>query len=472
MLFNSQLFLLAFLPFALLVHLFARPHRQAWIVCIIALSLAFYSYWDVRLLPVLLASILLNWFVAQRFQASGKRAWLTLGIVANLLSLGVFKYTNFLLDNLAWLSGWSRTPLVLALPLGISFFTFQQVAYLVDLRRGVAQPHGLARYALYVSFFPHLIAGPLLRHSEFFSSLDEPRDRTAEARLFGMGLALLAIGLVKKVMIADPIGFAVDQLFSAAATTPLGLQGGWLAGLGFSIQIYFDFSGYSDIAIGVGYLFGIVIPTNFDAPYRTTSISDFWRRWHMTLSRLLRDYVYKSFGGNRHGFSRQMASLLATMLIGGLWHGAGWNFVIWGGLHGLALVVNHLWRRSGLPCPVLLGWAATFLFVVATFVVFRAADVRTALNIWSGMAGLNGWGGLPPLQEGGWRPPLFGSVAAETSLLVALATLAAIVGPTSQAMTQRMRPSLAAALLIGLALLAATIAVGGGGGTEFVYFQF
>ncbi len=220
---------------------------------------------------------------------------------------------------------------------------------------------------------------------------------------------------MKKVLVADNLGFAVNQLYAHAAAGPLSFAEGWLAGLGFAMQIYFDFSGYSDIAIGLGLLFGIVIPDNFDAPYRTTCVIDFWRRWHMTLSRMLRDYLYISLGGSRYGLSRQVAALLVTMLLGGLWHGAGWTFVVWGGLHGLALAANHLWRRAGAAMPAPLGLIVTFLFVVAAFVIFRADSLATARHVLDAMAGAQGLSWQVRLVESGWRPPLFGSILNETA---------------------------------------------------------
>jgi alginate O-acetyltransferase complex protein AlgI len=344
---------------------------------------------------------------------------------------------------------------------------------MVDLRRGVAEPHPLVRYALYVSFFPHLIAGPLLRHSEFFASLDRKRPREETVRLYGQGLALVVFGLMKKVLVADNLGFAVNQLYGHAAAGPLSFAEGWLAGLGFALQIYFDFSGYSDIAIGLGLLFGIVIPDNFDAPYRTTCVIDFWRRWHMTLSRMLRDYLYISLGGSRFGLSRQVAALLITMLLGGLWHGAGWTFVIWGGLHGMALTANHLWRRTGAAMPTPLGWLITFVFVVAAFVIFRADTLSSARHVLAAMAGADGLSWQVRLAESGWRPPLFGSILNETLMWLAIAFGVAVIGPTSQAFVRTMlKPRWPAALALAITLAYLIVELGGEGGAEFVYFQF
>ncbi len=473
MLFNSQLFLLVFLPVALLLQWIVADHWRWWIANLLCLSAIFYSYWNPPLLLLLVGSILINWGLAQQFGRTRNTWWLTAGIVADLAILGTFKYLDFFLGSFASVAGFAYRPLALALPLGISFFSFQQIGYMVDLRRGVAKPHPLVRYALYVSFFPHLIAGPLLRHSEFFASLDRRRPREESTRLYGQGLALMVFGLMKKVLVADNLGFVVNQLYGHAATGPLSFAEGWLAGLGFALQIYFDFSGYSDIAIGLGLLFGIVIPDNFDAPYRATCVIDFWRRWHMTLSRMLRDYLYISLGGSRHGLSRQMAALLITMLLGGLWHGAGWTFVVWGGLHGLALAGNHLWRRAGLAMPVALAWLITFLFVMAAFVIFRAETLSSAAHVLAAMAGADGFSWRMRLVESGWRPPLFGSIFNEALMWLAVAMAFALIGPTSQVVVRtRLKPRWWIAVALAVVLSYLIVELGGEGGAEFVYFQF
>jgi alginate O-acetyltransferase complex protein AlgI len=473
MLFNSQLFLIVFLPVALALQWIVAEHTRWWIANLLFLSAIFYSYWNPPLLLLLVSSILVNWWTAQQFGRTRNTVWLTAGIVADLVILGTFKYLDFFLGSFASLAGLAYHPFALALPLGISFFSFQQIGYMVDLRRGVAKPHPLVRYALYVSFFPHLIAGPLLRHSEFFASLDRRRPREESTRLYGQGLALVVLGLMKKVLVADNLGFAMNQLYALAAAGPLSFAEGWLAGLGFAMQIYFDFSGYSDIAIGLGLLFGIVIPDNFDAPYRTTCVIDFWRRWHMTLSRMLRDYLYISLGGSRYGLSRQVSALLVTMLLGGLWHGAGWTFVLWGGLYGLALTANHLWRRAGAAMPSPLGWIVTFLFVVTAFVIFRADSLATARHVLDAMAGAHGLSWQVQLAESGWRPPLFGSILNETVMWLAIALVFALIGPTSQVVVRTLlKPRWPIAVGLAVILSYLIVELGGEGGAEFVYFQF
>jgi alginate O-acetyltransferase complex protein AlgI len=308
-----------------------------------------------------------------------------------------FKYTNFIFDSLNMLTGAPLPFANIVLPLGISFFTFQQIAYLVDVMRGAKIERDIVSYTLFVSFFPHLIAGPLVHHAEMIPQFRRGRSGRS-AVLAARGLAIFAAGLFKKVVIADNLAQFVSPVFAhldagGGVTTPWA----WLATLAYSLQIYFDFSGYSDMAIGLALLFGIRLPVNFRSPYQATSIIEFWRRWHITLSRFLRDYLYIPLGGNRFGQQRRYLNLLLTMLLGGLWHGAGWNFLAWGGLHGICLCINHLWHgwrggKADAPAAGLAAkaccWAVTFFAVVVAWVFFRA---RTAAGAWQMLGGLFGF---------------------------------------------------------------------------------
>jgi D-alanyl-lipoteichoic acid acyltransferase DltB (MBOAT superfamily) len=308
-----------------------------------------------------------------------------------------FKYTNFIFDSLNMLTGAPLPFANIVLPLGISFFTFQQIAYLVDVMRGAKIERDIVSYTLFVSFFPHLIAGPLVHHAEMIPQFRRGRSGRS-AVLAARGLAIFAAGLFKKVVIADNLAQFVSPVFAhldagGGVTTPWA----WLATLAYSLQIYFDFSGYSDMAFGLALLFGIRLPVNFRSPYQATSIIEFWRRWHITLSRFLRDYLYIPLGGNRFGQQRRYLNLLLTMLLGGLWHGAGWNFLAWGGLHGICLCINHLWHgwRGGKADAPAAGraakaccWAVTFFAVVVAWVFFRA---RTAAGAWQMLGGLFGF---------------------------------------------------------------------------------
>ena len=459
MLFHSQLFLFVFLPLCLAGYYLLARSRAARGWWLLAASLLFYGYWDLRLLPLLVGSITVNWLFARFLGLSRRKATLLAGVALNLAVLGLFKYADFFGESLAALTGASFRPWGIVLPLGISFFTFQQISYLVDLRKGAAPVYGFRDYAMYVSFFPQLIAGPIVRHGELIFQFDaDPRRPGLEER-FLRGFGLLGMGLAKKLFLADGLAAIATPLFDGAAGgRALTFAEGWIAAAAYTFQLYFDFSGYSDMAIGLALLFGFVLPFNFNAPYKSTSIRDFWRRWHMTLSRFLRDYLYIALGGNRRGQAAQMAFLMATMLLGGLWHGAGWTFVAWGGLHGLGLMVNHLWRGAGLRLPAVVGWALTFLIVMAGWVLFRADSFAAAADILAAMAGGNG---------------LALAAGARDLWLIAIAAAVALIPPTSQRLvTELMVPRRAVGLAIGALLVAVLLQAGGGDAAEFIYFQF
>jgi alginate O-acetyltransferase complex protein AlgI len=457
MLFNSFAFLLAFLPLALGLHWLVERFAPRWrLSLLLVLSFAFYAYWDWRFLPLLAASILVNWLIAEAFQKTRSGVLITVAIVANLLLLALFKYFNFFADLAAMIPGLPAPRLELALPLGISFFTFHHVMYLTDLRRGQAPRYDLVRYGLYIAFFPQVLAGPLVRWREIMHQFDErPYLRADAAERFGRGLLLLTAGLAKKVLLGDPLAEYANPVFAAAAAGKVvSVVEAWQATLAFSFQIYFDFSGYTDMALGLALLFGIVLPANFDRPYRATSIQDFWRRWHMTLSRFLRDYLYIALGGSKHGLPRQIWALFATMALGGLWHGAGLTFVAWGAAHGLALIAALLWRRAGWPMPAPLGWFLTFLFVTLCWVLFRATNFEAALAIYKGLFG------LAPLGTGfKWR-----------ALLPAAAF--AIIGPTAWALVHKLPPARWLAVLTAVLFVLVLFKIGDDANYEFIYFQF
>jgi D-alanyl-lipoteichoic acid acyltransferase DltB (MBOAT superfamily) len=457
MLFSSDIFILVFLPLTLGLYYAVADRRGARIGLLVAASLVYYGYWDVRFVPLLVGLALVNWGLARLFIERRRRLWLDLGVAVNLGALGFFKYTNFFLANLAAL-GLPAPHVDIVLPLGISFFIFQKISYLVDLRRGDRHLYPLSEYCLFVFFFPQLIAGPIVRHNEIIPQFAaSPRRREMWENL-GRGAMLFILGLFKKVALADTLAPNVDGLFAKAASgAGLNLAEGWAAAVSFALQIYFDFSGYSDMAIGLALMFGFRLPLNFAAPYRAVSIRAFWRRWHMTLSRFLRDYLYIPLGGNRHGGLRQAANVIVTMLLGGLWHGASWTFVAWGGLHGAALAVNGAWARSGWRMPAALGWALTMLFVLAGWVLFRAADFHTAGQVLQAMAGLDG----------------LGKVRLENRAVLFIALAVAFVGPTSQeAILTRLPPQRWAAAAAAVAFVWALLAIGGRLQHEFIYFQF
>jgi alginate O-acetyltransferase complex protein AlgI len=402
MLFNSYGFLFFFLPVVLGGFYFASryggKYGAGWLVFA---SLFFYGYWDTKYLLLLLLSIVFNFFMGQRIcraaaSGGGRKNYLVAAIVANLLALAYFKYANFFLENV--LAGRS-VHLDIVLPLGISFYTFTQIAYLVDAYSKRADEKNFYHYTLFVTFFPHLIAGPVLHHKDMMPQFARSQTYEVNWAHLASGLILFSAGLAKKLMFADEFAPYVAAVFDAAGNNAvmLTIYEAWAVALAYTLQIYFDFSGYTDMALGLALMFNIKLPRNFDSPYKATSIINFWRRWHITLSTFLRDYLYISLGGNRKGVLRRYANLFATMLLGGMWHGAGWTFIVWGALHGLYLVVNHLWRTallggrqsmvprwfSGSVC-----WLLTFVAVVIAWVIFRAKDMPEAIKILQAMFGI------------------------------------------------------------------------------------
>jgi alginate O-acetyltransferase complex protein AlgI len=458
MLFNSFPFLLAFLPAALLVHALVERFRPGWrLPVLVLLSFVFYGFWDWRFVPLLAASILLNWLIAQAYLRTRRTALITAAIVANLGLLAAFKYFNFFAEMAAQVSGFAVPRYDIVLPLGISFFTFHHIMYLTDLRAGRAPGFDLVRYALYIGFFPQVLAGPLVRWSEILHQFDERPYRRPEAHeRFARGILLLVFGLAKKVFLGDPLAAYVNPVFEAAAAgrAPISLIEAWQATLGFTFEIYFDFSGYTDMALGTALMLGIVLPQNFEAPYRSASLQEFWRRWHMTLSRFLRDYLYIPLGGSRNGLSVQLGALLATMTLGGLWHGAGLTFVAWGVVHGVGLGAGILWRRAGFRMAKPVGWALTMMFVMLAWVLFRAPSFGAAIRIYEALLGLG------PVGAGfKWRA-------------IAAAAAIAILGPTAWVLAHKAPPSRWIALIVAALFVVALFKIGGDGNYEFIYFQF
>jgi alginate O-acetyltransferase complex protein AlgI len=384
MLFNSLSFLLIFLPIVSAGFLIIRRFGNIqWVfVWLFVCSSVFYGAWEPKYIILLFGSIAGNYCAALLIARTKSRIILGVAIAGNLATLGYFKYANFFAKTFTDLLGLDFHPVAILLPLGISFITFIQIAFLVDVYRDRADDLGFPKYALFVSYFPHLIAGPIIHHKEVMSQFTNERLKSISSSEVVVGIAFILCGLFKKVVIADTMsGYAGLGFRLAAQVQPISLFDSWGAALAFTYQIYFDFSGYSDIAIGLSRLFGIKLPYNFDSPYKSLSIIDFWRRWHMTLSRFLRDYLYIPLGGNRGGVFRRYLNLMIVMLLGGLWHGASWLFVIWGGLHGLYLIINHafgyLKDRFQLDSGALSGLCRglsllVFPAVIVSWVFFRA----------------------------------------------------------------------------------------------------
>jgi D-alanyl-lipoteichoic acid acyltransferase DltB (MBOAT superfamily) len=393
MLFNSYEFLLIFLPLVLLAYhgLLATRTPGSALSLLVASSLFFYGWWNPHYLVLILASIAVNYAcylgIRRLSQPRGKLL-LTLGIVFNLGLLGYFKYAGFFAGNVGELLGLDMPALAIVLPLAISFFTFQQIAFLVDAHRGLVGETGLREYMLFVLFFPQLIAGPIVHHAEMMPQFTADRVRDQRAHRFASGLTLFTLGMVKKVLVADSLAPFVAEVYDATDGQVFTAPDIWLASLAYTLQLYFDFSGYSDMAIGLALMFGIQLPLNFNSPYKARSIIDFWRRWHMTLSRFLKDYLYIALGGNRKGRANRYRNLLVTMVLGGLWHGANWTFVAWGTLHGLYLVVNHFWRylvRGRFDHSVFYrgsAWLITLFAVTNAWVMFRAQSWEQAMRFY------------------------------------------------------------------------------------------
>tara|TARA_Y100000746_G_scaffold26393_1_gene20191 strand:- start:9483 stop:11027 length:1545 start_codon:yes stop_codon:yes gene_type:complete len=404
MLFNSYLFILAFLPTALIgFYILAnKNHQKLSISWLILSSLLFYSWWNPAYLWLISFSVLFNFYIGRLLLRDNNFYTLCIGVISNLLLLAYFKYGNFFVDNINNILSKNITLDEIILPIAISFFTFQQIAFLVDTYRGETKRTNFLNYCLFVTFFPQLIAGPIVHHSEMLPQFKDKKFLIFQPSNIVIGITIFSIGLFKKSILADGIADYSSPVFEAAEFGNLiTFFEAWGGALAYSFQLYFDFSGYSEMAIGLGRMFGIILPINFYSPYKANNIIDFWKRWHITLSRFLQKYLYIPLGGNRKGTSRRYINLLITMFLGGLWHGAGWNFLIWGAIHGFYLVINHSWRylysisiikslnitRIG----IIFSRAITFLAIVFAWVIFRSETLEGAIIFYRGMLGLNGF---------------------------------------------------------------------------------
>jgi alginate O-acetyltransferase complex protein AlgI len=500
MLFNSYPFLLGFFPVTVLGFLMlSRRSRELGAAWLALASLFFYGYWSVAALPLLVGSICVNYWFGLRITPAAedtdslatRRHWLVAALIVDLAVLAYFKYADFFIDNLNMglraMSVAEVRALHVVLPIGISFFTFTQIAYLVDCYEGKVRERNFVHYALFVSYFPHLIAGPVLHHGQMMPQFRRRETYRLDTDNVLAGLFNIAMGLAKKVLLADEFSQYASPIFDAARDGQhLGFVAAWIGALAYTLQIYFDFSGYSDMAIGLSRVLNISLPLNFNAPYKAASIVDFWRRWHMSLSQFLRDYLYVRLGGNRHGPVRRYANLLITMLLGGLWHGASWTFIAWGGLHGTYLLVNHAWRgaASALPRSAPLaalgrwaGAALTFLAVVVAWVFFRSPTFEGAGRMLESMFAPG-----PSPADLTFEAVFRGIAVPPTSwaflgLFLGAGYAICWLLPTSQSLTARLaserRPAAwvyAGMLLFGVSLLAVINA--SHRVSEFIYFNF
>lgn len=505
MLFSSSEFLFVYLPVVLagffaLARIAGPRVAAAWLVLV---SFFFYGFWRIEDVPLLLASIAFNYLAGRLIQRSQsqpvreRKLLLGFSVGVNLLVLAYFKYASFLLGSVAGLTSLDVPAVHVTLPIGISFFTFTQIAYLVDSHRGKVEERNPVHYALFVTYFPHLIAGPVLHHAEMMPQFADRNTYRPHTVSMLIGLAFLTAGLAKKVLIADSVAPLANALFDTVAHRPdLGLLDAWEGVTAYTVQIYFDFSGYSDMAIGMSLLLGIRLPYNFASPYKARSIVEFWRCWHITLSRFLRDYLYIPLGGNRHGPLRRYLNLAITMLLGGLWHGASWTFVVWGGLHGLFLAVNHGWRalcqrhgwsfgflgeRGARIVADISALALTLLAVMVAWVFFRAASFTDAARILLAMVGAG-----PGQSTGTEVLALTGMSSAALLWLLGAMAFALLAPNTQQVIDQWLKPRLEAGvptlfrdLRMGVAAGAMTVGIvmmalvsTSRNITEFIYFNF
>jgi alginate O-acetyltransferase complex protein AlgI len=465
MLFNSYNFVFLFLP-AVLIGL-AVWTSLGWINAAIwwlgLASFIFYGADHPKFLPVIIGSIVVNEVIGARLGNAmvqlHRRWWLILGIAANLGLLAYFKYTGFMVEIVSGATAAGLRVPHIVLPIGISFYTFTQIAYLVDQYRA---PHRyrFGDYLLFVSFFPHLVAGPILIHKHVIPQFRAPGFGRPSARWIMVGVVFFCIGMAKKVLIADNLAPYVGELFKAAGE--LAALEAWVGVLLYALQLYFDFSGYSEMAFGLALFLNVRIPINFDAPYRAVSMIDFWRRWHMSLSRFLRDYLYIPLGGNRKGEPRRYLNIFLTMLLGGIWHGASWTFAVWGLIHGVGIVVNHFWRQLRLTLPIWLGWLLTMAVVMYGWVFFRAANIAEAWHMLQAMYGARGWQPLGPL-------------AARSEMIGALGWLAfgwalVLLAPRTRRLALQRRPKIWLSVYCAMLLVISVLHFGKV--SEFLYFQF
>ncbi|KIL76372.1 MBOAT family O-acyltransferase [Bacillus badius] len=393
MIFNSFEFIFLFLPIVLLIYFLLNQWSftlaKAWLL---AGSLFFYGWWNPSYLPLILASLVINFLVGtalgKEYFTDRKKWILTAGILFNVGLLGYFKYYDFFAENINFLFNESIPLKNLLLPLAISFYTFQQIGYLVDSYRGETKGYNVLDYCLFVTFFPQLIAGPIVHHRQVMEQFRQKENRRLNPQNFALGLLIFSMGLFKKVVIAD--SFAIWANRGYAMAEQLTFVDGWMTALSYTFQLYFDFSGYSDMAIGAGLLFNIHLPKNFFSPYKALDIQDFWRRWHITLNTFLTQYIYIPLGGSRKGTARTYINILIIFFISGVWHGAGWTFIAWGMMHGIASVIARAWKRAGYSMNKWLAWFITFNFVNLAWVFFRSPDFATALHVLKSMTGLNG----------------------------------------------------------------------------------
>jgi len=504
MLFNSYAFIFCFLPIVLMFFFMLARYGSITAAGWLGLaSLFFYGYWSIKALPLLLASIVLNYYFGQKlttlnvYSEKYRKTCLFIALFLNLAVLAFFKYANFFINNANTVMSTTTSAQIpildIALPIGISFFTFTQIAYLVDCWRGKVDKTNFVHYLLFVTYFPHLIAGPVLHHGQMIPQFTKLGGYKISYDKFIIGITIFTIGLAKKILLADPLGEYASLLFDGNNGIAPMFFLSWFGTIAYTFQIYFDFSGYTDMAIGISYLFGISLPNNFNAPYKATSIIDFWRRWHISLSTFLRDYLYIPLGGNKLGKFRRYINILVTMLLGGLWHGANWTFVVWGLMHGVFLITNHLWRdftyfkeKLNNKFTLFASWLVTFILICITWVMFRADSVSSAIKIYRSMLGLNGVSLPGFLREKLMHISAFSSVVFKGTLeggaldsfslvyLMIGSLFLCMVLPNSIVVSNSIvaKANFTKGIIIGWILIVAIAKISSHASSEFLYFQF
>ncbi|MFJ7977687.1 MBOAT family O-acyltransferase [Peribacillus sp. NPDC096379] len=462
MIFNSFEFIFLFLPIVFLGYFILNKISFTFAkVWLFLSSLFFYGWWNPIYLPLLLFSLVVNYIIGTILgkvkHPLKKKILLTIGILFNVCLLGYFKYYDFFITNINAAFDTDYRVMNLILPLAISFYTFQKIPYLVDSYHGETRGYHPLNYGLFVTFFPQLIAGPIVQHGDVMSQFENKVNRKINYRNIAIGLSVFSIGLFKKVGIADTFAKLANSGYRDPSV--LTFLDSWITSLSYTFQLYFDFSGYSDMAIGAALLFNIRLPMNFNSPYKALSIQDFWRRWHITLSNFLTRYIYIPLGGNRKGPIRTYINIMIIFLVSGIWHGAGWTFIIWGLMHGIASVINRLWSQAGFKLPKLLAWFITFQFVNAAWVFFRAPSIDAAIMVFKSMIGWNGIR-LPenfhPKFFSNFNPPYYEFTMNESFYYVIgwllFAFLIAVFAKNSMYVKDHLKPNLGSAIFIALLL--------------------
>ena len=473
MLFNSFEYILLFLPITFIIYFLLNKNKlivlsKCWLIFA---SLFFYSWWNIKYLPLIVISLVINYFVGSTLTGIAetkprlRKTLFIIGIVFNLSLLGYFKYADFFISNVNSVLNVDISLLHLILPLAISFFTFQQVAFIIESYKKEVSEYNFLNYMLFVCFFPQLIAGPIVHHKEMMPQFAQLKNKIISSKNISIGLFIFSLGLFKKVIIADTLSPVVGRGFDELEYLPF--IDAWLVSFAYAFQLYFDFSGYTDMAIGSAKLFNIDLPINFNSPYKAVDIQDFWRRWHITLSRFLRNYLYIPLGGNRKGEIRTYVNLFTTFLLGGLWHGASWMFVFWGALHGIALVVNRLWKKLNIEMPCIFAMLTTFVFVNICWVFFRATSMHDAIKVLKGMFGLNGFSYT---QESSLVQMAQLNLNPKVLLLILICFGLAFIFKNTNELAERFKPAWNTAFASAVVFFIAMINLNRI--SEFLYFQF